>query len=129
MKAKTTVLKAGLGAAVLLTSMTISGGAASQQTASNVTPAHNVRVYWSTPQEVEQLCGKGVAGCARLANVDKPYVEVWAKKPMGWDDYDGLCDLGNVVLYVVDSGSRRTTVALPSVGSSVVATAGHAPVR
>ena len=117
MKTKTEVVKVAVGIALLFTGMIVSGGAASQQIGSNVTPSHNVRVHWSTQQEVEKLCGKGVAGCARLANADKPYTEVWAKKPTGWDDYDGLCDLGNVVLHVVDNGTSRTAQAATQIDS------------
>jgi hypothetical protein len=83
------------------------------------TPSLTVRVHWSTQQEVEQRCGKGAAGCASPATMDKAYAEIWAQKPTGWEDLDAICYLGGVVLRVVDAGTPRTNTAAAQIESAV----------
>ena len=60
-------------------------------------PMMNVRVHWSTPEELQQKCGTK-AGCVSGVTADKPYVEIWAEKPQGWEDDERICTLGDQLL-------------------------------
>ena len=111
-------------AAVVCGAFTVSAASAQQAGfqssgySTYTTPSLTVRVHWSTQQEVEQRCGKGAAGCASPATMDKAYAEIWAQKPTGWEDLDAICYLGGIVLRVVDAGTPRTNTAAAQIDSA-----------
>jgi hypothetical protein len=108
-------VKTLLAAALAACALSFSAGASAQQAHAPysvyTTPSITIRVHWSTARELEEQCGKGAAGCTAPANAQKPYAEIWAQKPTGWDDQDLICYLGGIVLRVVDSGTARTNTA------------------
>ena len=74
-------------------------------------PTFDVRVHWSTPDELLQQCGSKTAGCTSSATADKPYSEIWAEMPLGWEDDERICALGDQVLAVTESRTSNIAAA------------------